>query len=69
MIFFSFSFCLAGDDSVNAGGLDVTAVVAFAVVSSDVVSEVVVASAIASIVAASAAAFDVVDVVAIALFW
>ena len=65
---FSFCFlCSTGDDSVNAGGLDVTAAVAFAVVASVVASVVAVASAIASVVVVidSAAA----SVVGVALFW
>ena len=40
--FFFFFLCLTSDDSVNAGGLDVTAAVAFAVVTSAIASVVVV---------------------------
>ena len=51
-VFFFFFLCLTGDDSVNAGGLDVTAAVALAVVAP----------------AAAAAASVVVAVVVVALF-
>ena len=62
-MFFSFSFfCLTGDDSVNAGGLDIAAAVAFAIVASAIASLVVVDDAYAATSVVAAA-------VVVVLFW
>ena len=61
-VFFFLILCLAGDDSVDADGLDVTVAVAFAVFASVFASVVVVA-------ASSAASVVAVVIVLVALFW
>ena len=56
---------MTGDYSVNAGGLDVTAAVSFAIVAYIVASVVAAASAIASVVVVSPATSVVVVTVAL----